>query len=303
MVAKMAVVAIANLKGGVSKSTLARLLAEYAALCGHRTLLVDLDLQASITQRFLQLRNLGSGDGGDEVPPVHPAHDPHSGDGWSGVSSSCDIYTGEGVYPYPTAYKNLHIIPSWGPELEKLLSTDGAADALRSELHAWLSMDDVKAAYDITVIDTPPSTGPVIDGVVHAASHLVIPSQLEPQSLEGLYKMLHQWRTEGQIRPEDRPLDLVGVLPTQFRASTRLHNELLASLLESVTIAPHVIPHRLSMRTAFAESDHRDAVPRSVFSLPESNKARQEGEEVCEYILAKVLGAAHMGRRVTHVSA
>ncbi len=59
------------------------------------------------------------------------------------------------------------------------------------------------------------SKGPLTIAAIKAASHVVIPAQMEQFSIEGIYGMLQLWKQESYSRPTERPINLIGILPNQ----------------------------------------------------------------------------------------
>ena len=57
----------------------------------------------------------------------------------------------------------------------------------------------MRAAYDAVVIDTAPSKGPLTISVIKAATHIVIPSVMEEQPVQGIYGMLQLWMQESLV--------------------------------------------------------------------------------------------------------
>ena len=150
-----------------------------------------------------------------------------------------------------------------------------------------MNSSDVKETYDTVLIDTAPSKGPLTVSVIKAATHIVIPSVMEEQPVQGIYGMLQLWMQESLAREKNRPLKLVGILPNMFK-QTRLHKDILTSLQENSAIGKYIMPVKLSQRIVFAEIDSEDANPRSVFDFQKNHVARQEAEEVCQFIAERI---------------
>lgn len=289
----MYIIAPVNNKGGVGKSTVSRLLLEYfSVVCGYRTLALDLDPQCNLSRRFLKNMEIDPVDTQGVLPPLHPDYDdtdPQDSD-WNGRSSIADIFYGEPVFPYPTAIPNLDIAPGHSA---KLLSAEAVrksevSEKVHQQLKLFLDLPDVREAYDMIIIDTPPSKGPLTISVVKAATHILIPSIMEPQPIEGVYGMLQLWKQEQLQRSPDNPLTLIGILPNMFR-NVRLHQDLLIELKESRAISEYVLPLSLGQRTIFSEMDAVGASHSTVFELPDNNKAKLEALAACEHIAKRVL--------------
>jgi len=288
----MKIIAFVNNKGGVGKTTCSRIMAEYLSKeMNLRTLGIDFDPQCNFSNRFIQMQvDTTSREG--RTPPIHPHYDPDdpNDSDWDGRSSIAEIFYGQGVTPYPTYIENLDLAPAYG---EKLLAAesvrrDEVVEKVHNRLAEFLSSDDVREAYDAVVIDTAPSKGPLTLSVIKAATHIVIPTVMEEQVIEGVYGMMQLWMQESLRRPKNNPLHLVGILPTLFKNTTLLHNQMLESLKENQELSEYVMPVKISNRIVFPELDSQNANPHSIFDLPNSNKAKVEAVKVFKYIAERV---------------
>lgn len=288
----MEIIAFVNNKGGVGKTTCTKLMAEYLSKKkGMRTLCIDFDPQCNFSHQYLNMEIDPTAPEG-LIPPIHPDYDPTDPDDndWDGRSSIAEIFYGQGVVPYPTYVKNMDITPG---HADKLLSAESVrrsevVEKVHKQLANFLSSPDVKAAYDAVVIDTAPSKGPLTISVMKAATHIVIPSIMEEQPVQGIYGMLQLWMQESLSREKSRPIQLIGILPNMFK-QTRLHNDIYNSLKNSVSIGKYVLPVRFSQRIVYAEVDSADSSPKSIFDYPESHVAKAEAEEVCSHIAERIL--------------
>lgn len=284
----------ANNKGGVGKTATATMFAEYSTkILNKKVLLMDLDPQVNLSQRYLPMEIDPIYTDGF-MPPIHPDYDPSDpdDDDWDGRSSTADIFLGIGVIPYPTYIKGLDIIPG---HANKLLTAEHVrknevVEKVHVRVHEFLSLEAVNSAYDLVIIDTAPSKGPLTISAIKAATHMVIPTVMEDKPTQGIYGMLQLWKQECLNRDEGRTLELVGILPNMFNSQTSLHNGIYESLAQHEFIGKYLMDTKIGDRVIFAETDSSTASPKSIFDLNDSNKAKMEALSACEKMAERVFG-------------
>src|SRR4051794_2771141 len=246
------VVAVANQKGGVAKTTTVHSLGAALGERGLRTLLVDLDPQACLTwstgvdpdalERSLHDVLLGRCDAADALQKID----------------------------------DLHLLPSTidvaGAEVH-LLSKTGREDVLRRALEPLLG------EYDVVLIDCPPSLGiGTINGLT-AAGEVLIPLQCETLSQRGVGQLLE---TVDDVRSyTNEHLVVRGVIATMFDSRTKLASSVIEEVRERYDLEVLDPPVPKSVRVAEAPAHGR-----SVLTHAPRSKAAAAYRQLAEAIFA-----------------
>jgi chromosome partitioning protein len=199
------VIAVANQKGGVGKTTTAVNLAACLAAVGKRVLLLDFDPQGNAT----------SGLGLEKT---------------EGASAYLPLMGGENLLDKikSTAFERLEIIPSevdlCGADIE-LARMDDHLQRLGRALKPVLDAE----RFDLILVDCPPSLGILTLNAFAAADGLLVPLQCEYYALEGISmisRIMNQLRDNG-VNPR---LELLGVVMTMFDGRTNLANQVVSEV-------------------------------------------------------------------------
>ena len=292
----MKVLTVTNRKGGVGKTTQSRTLCEYFSVVRKmRVLAIDLDSQCSLSHLLLDMDMSQMGEQGTR-PPIHPTYDPHDPDleDWDGRTSSADIFWGNEVFPYQAKYpdgaETLDILPANKELLTDVEEQDQPALQAQviERLREFVNLADVQDAYDIAIVDTGPGASPLAKAALRACTHVLIPIEVEPQCVRGLYEMITEIRQEDMRRDVDTRVEIVGIQPNRFKIRRALHKGLLDRVQQEFEgrVSPVILPDLVG----FAERDADMAVPRSLFQLPPSDKARKAAVEFCEFVEARMFG-------------
>ncbi len=204
LIGSMKVIAIANQKGGVGKTTTAVNISSALARRGQRILLIDLDPQANATS------GLG----------VDP-DDAENGSIYSVLLGDSTLAS----KIQETPRRNLSIIPSEmnlaGVEIELARMDDHLLI-----LQGILRQAKKRRKFDFCILDTPPSLGVLMTSALSAADEVLVPLQCEWFGLEGLSKILH---VIDQFRPSvlNPRLKIEGILMTMYDGRTNLSRKVV----------------------------------------------------------------------------
>lgn len=228
------IIALFNQAGGVAKTTLTHNLGYHLAHKGHRTLLIDIDPQASLTL-FMGL----------EANALETTV-------YEALVNEEPLIIHEDIY-------GMDLVPS---NLKLSVAEMQLVGADLREMRLKSAIEQIEEHYDFILIDCPPSLGLLSYISLVAATHVLVPIETQYKAFEGTNLLLE---TVARVKSKaNRKLKIAGFVPTLYDSRNSQDVRTLAAIQEQLVSIGSVLPP-IPRSTGFADASEKH-VPLAVFS-------------------------------------
>jgi chromosome partitioning protein len=257
----MKIIAIANQKGGVGKTTVTRELSACCALRGFQTLVIDCDPQGNLTQSWVD-------------PDVYEATLSH-------VLIEPESTGGRKAEPLPlaqtiveTPLQNLDLVPADIRLARFELQPDYLTHRLKNQL------GDLDDQYDLVFLDCPPQLGKLLTAALYSADYVIVPCSSDAMGLSGLADLGY---TVEQVRKNvNNRLEILGAVMNLYKPQRNLSAEARDAVENAVDLVKHIFDTNLHDYSKIAEAPSQ-RLP--VVLYAENHKATEQLESLTDEVL------------------
>jgi chromosome partitioning protein len=229
----MIVIAVANQKGGVGKTTVTRELAACCALRGFQTLAVDCDPQGNLTSSWVEPSVY-------EGTLSHVLIEPESPSGVKAEPLPLDDVIVE------SPVENLDLVPADIRLARFEMQPDYLTHRLRNQLQEHGN------SYDLVLIDCPPQLGKLLTAALYSADYVLVPCAADAMGLQGLSDLAF---TIEQVRKNvNSGLQMLGAVINQYKPQRNLSAESREAVEAAVDLVGHVFDTNLHDYSKIAEA-------------------------------------------------
>lgn len=229
----MIIIAVANQKGGVGKTTVTRELAACCALRGYQTLAVDCDPQGNLTSSWVDTEVY-------EATLSHVLIEPETPAGVKAEPLPLD----DAIVESPV--ENLDLVPADIRLARFEMQPDYLTHRLRNQLH------EHGTAYDLVFIDCPPQLGKLLTAALYSADYVLVPCAADAMGLQGLSDLSF---TIEQVRKNvNSGLQMLGAVINLYKPQRNLSAESRDAVESALELVGHVFDTNLHDYSKVAEA-------------------------------------------------
>jgi chromosome partitioning protein len=260
----MKIVAIANQKGGVGKTTITRELSACCALRGYQTLAIDCDPQGNLSQSWLDT----------EVIQSYLSH----------VLILPDEKDGKKIDPLPltetiltTSIETLDIVPADIRLARFEMQPEYLMHRLKKELEA------VESEYDLVFLDCPPQLGKLLAAALYSAEYVIVPCAADAMGLQGLADLAY---TVQQIKENvNGRLEMLGAVMNLYMANRNLSAEARHVVEQAKNLVSHVFDTNVHNYSKIAEAPSQRL---AVVEYAPNHKAAEQLNSLTDEVLDRL---------------
>jgi chromosome partitioning protein len=260
------VIAIANQKGGVGKTTVCRELSACCAIRGYSTLVIDCDPQGNLTQSWVGAETY-------KATLSHVLIEPDTGDG----RRSEPLQLSDTIVMTPL--NGLDIVPT---DI-RLARFEMQPDYLTLRLKNQLDLAEIRDDYDLIFLDCPPQLGKLLTAALFAADYVIVPCAADAMGLQGLSDLAH---TVKQIKKNvNGKIEMLGAVMNLYKPNRNLSAEVRNAVVEAKALVGEVFDTNLHDYSKIAEAPSQ-RLP--VVMYAPNHNASVQLEDLTGEVLAKL---------------
>lgn len=260
----MKIIAIANQKGGVGKTTVTRELSACCALRGFQTLVIDCDPQGNLTQSWVDSDVY-------EATLSHVLIEPET----AGGKKAEPLPLSETILETPV--NNLDLVPADIRLARFELQPDYLTHRLKNQL------ENMHEDYDLVFLDCPPQLGKLLTAALYSADYVIVPCAADAMGLQGLADLAY---TVEQVKKNvNNKVEMLGSVINLYKANRNLSAEARAAVEHAVNLVGHVFDTNLHDYSKIAEAPSQ-RLP--VVLYAPNHKAAEQLNDLTDEVLQKL---------------
>lgn len=261
---KTKIIAIANQKGGVGKTTVTRELSACCALRGFQTLVIDCDPQGNLTQSWVDENFY-------EVTLSHVLFEPE----FNGSKKIEALPLSETIIETPI--NNLDVVPADIRLARFEMQPDYLTHRLKSQI---AELDD---KYDLIFLDCPPQLGKLLAAALYAADYIIVPCASDALGLQGLADLAY---TVQQVKKNvNHHLEILGAVMNLYKPNRNLSIEARSAVEEAIELIGYVFKTNLHDYSKVAEAPSQK-LPVALYAP--SHKASKQFNDLTSEVINKL---------------